>query len=145
VNDFLRITLRTYRLEFLLAGSGALVVAAIAILMRWFTASAEAWPTVSAKIENVFLDTSAELPNQRQRIYIVLAYGYSISDEYYSGQITLWASPSSLEKVQKHLVGRNIAVHYRPKRPNVSIFLGREVGNYDVIADRRISVLSWLS
>jgi hypothetical protein len=123
------------------------VVAILGILVlrkTWFASTAKMWPVIEARIENVFLDVSSRGPNRVEQTHTVLAYAYAIGDSYYSGQITLSASQVSLESVEKEMVGRQISVHYNPKKPEISIFLKREVLGRLVVTDRRLSLWSWL-
>ncbi len=79
------------------------------------------WPTIAAKIENIFLDVSRGGPNRSDVTHTVLAYSYSINDTYYSGQIRLSAGEVSLESVEKEMIGEQVSVHYNPQKPEISI------------------------
>ena len=104
----------------------------------------EAWPITEARIENVFLDVSSRGPNDRDVTHTVLAHAYSIGGSYYSGQIRLSAGERSLELVEKEMVGQHVSIHYNPREPKTSIFLKPKVRGWLVVADRRISILSWI-
>jgi hypothetical protein len=126
---------------------GLVVVAILGILVlwkNWFATKAKTWPVIEARIENVLLDVSSRGPNRVDRTHTVLAYAYSIRDSYYSGQIRLWVGQVSLESVEKEMVGEQISVHYNPQKPEISIFLEREVLGRLVVTDRRLSLWSWL-
>lgn len=126
---------------------GLFVVAALgalALWKNWFASRAEAWPIIEARIENVFLDASSRGPNRRDVTHTVLAYAYSIGGSYYSGQIRLWAGERSLESAEQEMVGQHVSVPYNPRRPETSIFLKHKVRGWMVVADRRISVWSWM-
>jgi hypothetical protein len=128
----------------LVAAAIALAVGVLAVAKRRFTARAGSWPTVAAKVENVFLDVLSRGLNRAEETHAVLAYSYSIGDAYCSREIRLWAGESSLESLDKEMVGQKVSVHYNPRKPDVSIFLGRDVKGWDVVHDRRTSVWSWL-
>jgi hypothetical protein len=126
---------------------GLVLVTILGLLLlskKRFAAKAETWPVTEARVENVFLDVSSRGPNRVEQTHTVLAYAYAIGDSYYSGQITLWAGQVSLESVEKEMVGRQISVHYNPEKPEISIFLKREVLGRLVVTDRRLSLWSWL-
>jgi hypothetical protein len=126
---------------------GLAIVSTLGILALWkkrFATKAEAWPTIAAKIENVFLDVSRGGPNRSDVTHTVLAYSYSLNDTYYSGQIRLSAGEVSLESVEKEMIGEQVLVHYNPQEPEISILLKHEIRGWLVVADRRISIWSWL-
>jgi Protein of unknown function (DUF3592) len=126
---------------------GLLVVGLLGIIALWkkrFAGRAEMWPIIDARVENVFLDVSSRGPNRRDVTHTVLAYAYSIGGSYYSGQIGLWAGERGLEAVEKEMVGQNVSVHYNPRKPDISIFLKHKVRGWMVVADRRISIWSWM-
>jgi hypothetical protein len=126
---------------------GLAMVAILGMLAVWkkrFATKAEAWPTIATKIENVFLDVSRGGPNRSDVTHTVLAYSYSINDTYYSGQIRLSAGEVSLESVEKEMIRKQVSVHYNPQKPEISIFLKHEISGWLVVADRRISIWSWL-
>ena len=129
------------------AAIGLLAAASLGVLAlrkRHFASKAATWPTVVAKVENVFLDVSSRGPNRRDVTHTVLGYAYSVGDSYYSGQIRLSVGEISLEFVEKEMVGKTILVHYDPDEPQVSIFLKHKVRGWLVVADRRISLWTWL-
>jgi len=130
----------TLMIGFVVAGS----LGIIALWKRWFASKAERWPLIDARIENVFLDVSSRGPNHRDVTHTVLAYAYSIGGSYYSGQIRLWAPESNLELVGKEMVGQHVSIHYDPQKPESSIFLKHKVRGWQVVADRRISIWSWM-
>jgi hypothetical protein len=144
VNGFTRLSIHIDKTEVTI---GIIFVAALGILVLWkkrFATKAEAWPTITAKIENVFLDVSRGGPNRSDVTQTVLGYSYSINDRYYSGQIRLSAGEVSLESVEKEMIGGQVLVHYNPQVPEISIFLKHEIRGWLVVADRRISIWSWL-
>lgn len=113
----------------------------LAMLKQRLAGKVGTWPTVSAEIENVFLDyTGGKFP----RSYAVLAYAYSVSGGYYSGQIQLEVGERRLASLEKDAIGDQILVHYDPEKPEASIFLEDEVKDWPVRRDRRISIWSWL-
>jgi hypothetical protein len=126
---------------------GVIIAAIVGVFFFWtrrFARKAESWPTIAAKVENVFLDVSSRGPNHQDVTHTVLAYSYSIDGSYYSGQIRLSASEVSLESVEKEMIGQQISVHYNPRKPETSIFLKHKVRGWLVVADRRTSLWSWL-
>ena len=128
---------------------GSAIAAATAILValkRRFAAKAHSWPSANAKIECVFVDYfrighSAGY----EESHVVLGYVYSIDGSFYSGQAKLTAGDIFLEAVRESMVGHEITIHYDPARPEISIFLKQRVRGWDVMADPRISLSSWLS
>jgi hypothetical protein len=134
--------LQAHRVSVFIALMVPLAVAVWALLKSRFAAKTAGWPTVWAKIENVFVDVSNSLdrlPNTRA----VLAYSYFVNGSCHSGQIRLVAGESSLEILKQELVGPQISVRRDPSRPEVSIFQGDEIQGWDVEKDPRLSV--WTS
>ena len=121
----------------------AVALAVLALLKGRFAAKAATWPTVAAKIENIFLDVTDRGPNHIPYTHAVLAYAYSVGDGYYSGKIRLLAGEASLDSLDKELVGAQITVQYDPERPVVSVFLVDEVSGWPVVKDRRLSLWAW--
>jgi hypothetical protein len=134
---------RAHRLEFCLGLFVVAVLAVIALLKRRFASAATAWPTVPAKIENVFLDGSSRGPNRNPETHAVLAYAYSVSESCYSGEVRLWASGLSLDLLERELIGQQITIQYNPRNPQVSIFLKHKIRGWLVVKDRRLSLLAW--
>jgi hypothetical protein len=122
----------------------AVALGILAVLKGRFASKAGTWPTVAAKIENVFLDVTNRGPNHIPFTHAVLAYAYSVGDGYYSGEIRLLAGEGSLDSLDKELVGGQIAVQYDPNRPEVSVFLKHKVRGWLVVKDRRLSLWAWL-
>jgi Protein of unknown function (DUF3592) len=128
---------------------GLAIVSTLGILALWkkrFATKAEAWPTIAAKIENVFVVSSTRgVKGPRYEVTnAVLAYSYSIGGSFFSGEIKLMADDSRVETIEKELVGQQVTVHYNPKKPKKSIFLKHRVRGWSVVEDPRISVWSWL-
>ena len=126
---------------------GVAIVGALGMVALWkkrFLNQSESWPTTAARVENVFLEVSSRGRNRREVTHTVLAYAYSISGSYYSGQIRLLADEGSLESVEKEMVGQHVLVDYNSKKPEISIFLKHKVRGWLVVADRRVSIWSWL-
>jgi len=139
-------SLPAFHVDKTLVTVGLVIAAAVGIASLWvkrFASKAEAWPTITAKIENVFLDSSSRGPNRQPETHAVLAYSYSIGDGYFSGQIRLLAGERSLESLEKGMIGQQISVHYDPESPTTSIYLEDYVKNRPVMKDRRTSVWSW--
>ena len=134
---------RAHRLEFYLGLFVLAVVTVIALLKRKFASAAATWPVVIAKIENVFLDSSSRGPNRNAETHVVLAYSYSVGESCYSGEVRLWASESSLESVERELIGQQITVRYNPLKPQVAIFLKHKLRGWLVVQDRRLSLCGW--
>jgi Protein of unknown function (DUF3592) len=132
------------RTDLVLGISIGAIVGVFFFWTRRFTRKAETWPTIPAKVENVFLDVSSRGPNHTDVTHTVLAYSYSVGGSYYSGQIRLSEGEVSLESVEKEMVGQQISVHYNPRKPETSIFLKHKVRGWLVVADRRTSLWSWL-
>lgn len=132
-----------HRLEFYLGLFVLALLTAIALLKRRFASGAAAWPTATARIENVFLDSSSRGPNRNPETHVVLAYAYSVGESSYAGEVRLWASASSVDSVEKELIGQQITVRYNPRNPQVAIFLKHKVRGWLVVKDRRLSLWAW--
>lgn len=129
-----------------LAAVVLIAISTLAVWKRRLAGKAETWPTVSAEIENVFLDyTGGHTRYRVARSYAILAYAYSVDGGYYSGQIQLNAGERSLASLEKEAIGAQILVHYDSSKPEVAVFLEDEVKDWSVQRDRRISIWSWLS
>jgi hypothetical protein len=106
--------LRAHRIEVCLGVIALGMVGIVALLKRRFAAKADAWPTVTAKIENVFVDVLNQVPNRIPRTHAVLAYAYSGGDSVYSGEIRLRVGEAAVEILNKEF-GRSVAAD--PVRP----------------------------
>jgi hypothetical protein len=133
--------LQAHRTGVFEAFAAATALGLLAVLKRRYAVRTATWPTVRAKIENIFLDAPNSLGNPVTNA--VLAYSYSVRDSFYSGQITLSAGESSLESLREDMIGQHITVQYDPGRPEVSIFTRHKVRGWLVERDRRLSV--WTS
>jgi hypothetical protein len=138
MKDSAREYLHAHRTEVFVAFAAATALGLLAVLKRRFAVRAATWPTVRAKIENIFLDAPNSFGNPVTNA--VLAYSYSVRDSVYSGQITLSAGESSLESLREEMIGQQISVQYDPRRPEVSIFTRHKVRGWLVESDRRLSV-----
>ena len=90
---------------------------------RRFAAEAATWPAARAKIENVFIDVQNQGRYRTPVTHAVLGYGYSVGDLYYSGEIRLRAGETSLEPLDKEMVGQQVSIQFSPQEPGASIFL----------------------
>lgn len=122
----------------------AVLLGVIALIRRGFAAKVATWPAVKARVENFFLDVTNRGINRIPHTHAVLAYGYSVADVYYSGEIRLWSGESSIEALEKEIIGKEISMQYNPRRPEVSIFTKHKVRGWDVVKDRRLSLYAWL-
>jgi len=138
MKDSAREYLQAHRIEVFVAFAAATALGLLAVLKRRVAVRTAIWPTVRAKIENIFLDASNSHRNPVTNA--VLAYSYSIRDSFYSGQITLSAGESSLESLREEMIGQQISVQYDPGRPEVSIFTRHKVRGWLVERDPRLSV-----
>ncbi len=133
------------RTEQVIGVLAAVSLGALALRKRHFASKAAEWPTVAAKIENVFLDVFSRGSDRRDVTHTVLGFAYSVGDSYYSGQIRLSVGEVSLDSVEKEMVGKQILVHYNPEKPErTSIFLKHQVLGWLVVKDHRISLWSRL-
>src|SRR5882672_10722869 len=117
--------------------SAAAVIGVAALLKRRFAAKANAWPTVMARIENVFVDVLNRGPNRIPRAHAVLAYAYSVGDSVYSGEIRLQVGEAAVDGLEKELVGQSLSIQYDPEEPAVSVFLKHKLRGRLVVRDRR--------
>jgi hypothetical protein len=121
------------------------VVIGIAVLpKRRFAAKVEKWPSVTAKIENVFVDVLNQGPNRIPRSHAVLAYAYSVRDSVYSGAIRLQVGEAAVDDLNKELVGQSLSIQYNPQKPEASIFLKHKLRGWLVVKDRRLSLAAWI-
>jgi hypothetical protein len=134
------------------------VIALLGALTLWvssrrvFEQRAESWPTIIAKIENVYVDyLPREVRSRRLRDYgaqksnVVLAYSYSVADTYYSGKIRLDADEPYISKIEKELVGTQINIRYNPDKSEESIFLDETIQDWSVVGDYRSKPWTWLA
>lgn len=95
----------------------ALILPIIAVWKKQLAMKAETWPTVAAKIENVFLDVETHGTKFRYQImHAALAYSYSVGESFFSGEIELQAGYHSVEKLEAELIGQQVLVHYNSSR-----------------------------
>jgi hypothetical protein len=142
MNNFLDEFFRSHHVSVFIGFTVAAIVGVWVLLKSRFAAQTASWPTVSAEIENVFVDVS----NRLKRVPIthaVVAYSYLVGGSYYSGQIRLVAGESSLEILVREMIGQRISIQYDSTRPEISIFRMNEVQGWDVEKDARLSV--WTS
>ena len=111
----------------------AVILGVVALWKRSYAMRAQAWPTIAAKIENVFLNVETHGTKIRYQItHAVLAYSYSVGESFYSGEIELQAGDRVVKKLESELVGQQVMVHYNPRRPAVSLFLKSSVKGWQV-------------
>ena len=84
----------------------AALLGVFALFKRGFAAKVATWPTVKAKIGNVFLDITNRGINWIPRTHSALAYAYSVANVYYSGEIRLWFGESRVEALEKEIIGK---------------------------------------
>lgn len=136
--------LRAYRPELYVGMVLAAALGVGALGKRRFAAEAATWPAARAKIENVFIDVQNQGRYRTPVTHAVLGYGYSVGDLYYSGEIRLRAGETSLEPLDKEMVGQQVSIQFSPQEPGASIFLKHGVRGQEVVKDRRLSGWSWL-
>jgi hypothetical protein len=133
-----------HRIEAWLALIAAAVVGIVSLLKKRFAATADTWPAVTARIENVFVDVLNQGPNRIPRTHAVLAYAYSVGDTVYSGEIRLRVGETAVEILNKEFVGKSLSIQYDPEKPEISIFLRRTLRGWSVVRDRRLPLAAWI-
>lgn len=123
----------------------ALILPIIAVWKKQLAMKAKTWPTIAAKIENVFIDVETHGGRFRHDVtQAALAYSYTVGESFFSGEIQLQAGDRSVEKLEAELIGQQVMVHYNPRKPVVSFFLKNSVSGWSVIRDSRISFSTWI-
>jgi len=118
-------------------------LAVLGVMQIWkkkFFRKASKWPSVPARIENVFVEGSDPGLRGRNVPHLVLAYSYSVGGSFYSGQIRLEVWEGDLDDITKSVVGKQISVQYDPRKPGDSVFLKHKVRGRYVVPDQRTSV-----
>jgi hypothetical protein len=133
-----------HRIELWLGLIATAVVGIAALMKRRFAAKAEMWPTITAKIENVFVDVLNQGPNRIPMTHAVVAYAYSVRDSAYSGEIRLRVGEAAVDVLNKELVGQSLSIQYNPEKPEISIFLTHKLRGWSVVKDRRLSLAAWI-
>jgi hypothetical protein len=136
--------LLAHRIEVCLGLIAAAVIGIVALLKKRFATKADAWPTVTAKIENVFVDVLNQGPNRIPRTHAALAYAYSVRDAAYSGEIRLHVGETAVDVLNKELVGQSLSIQYNPEKPEISIFLKHKLRGWSVVKDHRLSLAAWI-
>lgn len=109
------------RIEMLVGLGAAAVLGAVVIVHRRF--AAQAWPTVTARIENVFLEVASRGPNHRDVTQVILADGYQWGDSFYSGEVRL--RQASLPSASGKLIGKRCFRALPPGEAGVILILGQ--------------------
>jgi Protein of unknown function (DUF3592) len=133
-----------HEIEVYLGLTAAAVIGVVVLLKKRFAARANTWPTVTARIENVFVDELNKGPNRIPITHAVLAYAYSVGNSMYSGEIRLRASEAVVDVLDKELVGQALSIQYDPAKPEVSIFLKHKLRGWLVVKDSRLSLSAWI-
>ena len=137
--------LRSLHVDPITAGLFAVIFAILAIVALWkkaFAMRARDWPTISAKIESVFVFATQR--RYGEVTHSVLGYSYCVAGDYYSGEIHLEAGGQKMHEIEANLVGKEISVHFNPAKPEVSVYLDDSVGDWLTMDDPRTSLSSWL-
>jgi hypothetical protein len=110
----------------------ALVVLAILVIwLIWQNAhphEIEAWPVTQGTIQSV---GTVVVHRGRSSYSVEVAdFSYSVSDEYYSGRLSIASSFPNGELSPRGLVNQRIQVHYNPRKPEKFSFAQTTVGEF---------------
>ena len=106
-------------------------IAVTALVILWQTIhlnKTESWPLIEATIQSV----SRVVVKAGRSSYPldVGDFSYNISEEYYSGRLTISSSHSTGDSAPRVLINQKIQVHYDPQKPESFAVPQQEVENF---------------